>query len=56
MWSRYVVIRKEMRLTHFVQEAFKAMVDKFTPTNWKQACLSNLDQPTIPAEAEPAGT
>ncbi|KAI9887100.1 MAG: hypothetical protein M1823_001090 [Watsoniomyces obsoletus] len=35
--------------------AFKEVVDGFTPTFWKQACLSNLDQPTFPATPEPAG-
>ncbi|SPQ25981.1 e441dff3-f720-4cd3-aba0-768241b31936 [Thermothielavioides terrestris] len=35
--------------------AFKAVVDKFTPTNWKQQCRMNLDQPALPAEPEWAG-
>ncbi|KAI4123867.1 MAG: hypothetical protein LQ347_005979 [Umbilicaria vellea] len=35
--------------------AFKAIADKFTPKNWKQACNSNLDEPTLPAVKEDAG-
>ncbi|KAL2259629.1 hypothetical protein VTK26DRAFT_6634 [Humicola hyalothermophila] len=35
--------------------AFKAVVDKFTPTNWKQQCRMNRDQPALPAEPEWAG-
>lgn len=37
------------------QEAFKAIVDKFTPKNWKAGCMSNLDAPAFPDEPEPAG-
>ena len=37
------------------QEAFKAIVDGFTPKNWKQACMSNLDKPAFPEEIEPGG-
>ncbi|KEY69424.1 hypothetical protein S7711_05738 [Stachybotrys chartarum IBT 7711] len=36
-------------------EAFKAIVDKFTPHNWKQQCQANLNSPTFPAQPEPAG-
>ncbi|KAG8528966.1 uncharacterized protein KY384_006655 [Bacidia gigantensis] len=36
-------------------EAFKSIVDKFTPRSWKESCLMNLDQPPIPQEVEPAG-
>lgn len=36
-------------------EAFKRIADKFTPKNWKQACISNLDQPAFPAPVEKAG-
>ncbi|MDI1487705.1 MAG: hypothetical protein OHK93_006976 [Ramalina farinacea] len=36
-------------------EAFKSIVDKFTPRNWKSACVANLDQPTIPDEIEAPG-
>jgi acid phosphatase len=36
-------------------EAFKAIVDKFTPLHWKQDCWSNLNGPTFPAKPEPAG-
>ncbi|KAK4106847.1 acid phosphatase-like protein [Parathielavia hyrcaniae] len=36
--------------------AFKAVVDKFTPTNWKQQCRMNRDQPVLPTgEPEWAG-
>ncbi|KAK4442255.1 histidine phosphatase superfamily [Podospora aff. communis PSN243] len=36
--------------------AFKEIVDKFTPQNWKSACRMNRDSPGIPAgESEPAG-
>ena len=38
-----------------LQEAFKAVVDGFTPRNWKQACISNIDKPAFPEEIEPAG-
>lgn len=36
-------------------EAFKAIVDGFTPKNWKQACVSNIDKPAFPEETEPGG-
>ncbi|KAG4443702.1 hypothetical protein IFR05_000791 [Cadophora sp. M221] len=36
-------------------EAFKVIVDKFTPLNWKKDCWSNLDNPAIPTKPEPAG-
>ncbi|KAL2271804.1 hypothetical protein VTJ83DRAFT_1175 [Remersonia thermophila] len=32
--------------------AFKAVVDKFTPTNWKEQCRMNRDKPALP-EGEP---
>ncbi|KAL6850980.1 hypothetical protein ACO1O0_008106 [Amphichorda felina] len=35
--------------------AFKAIVDKFTPDDWRQQCRSNLDAPAFPAKPEPAG-
>ncbi|KAK1855105.1 histidine acid phosphatase [Colletotrichum chrysophilum] len=35
--------------------AFKSIVDKYTPKNWKQQCRTNLDAPAIPASPEPAG-
>ncbi|KAK8210773.1 histidine phosphatase superfamily [Phyllosticta capitalensis] len=35
--------------------AFKSIVDKYTPKSWKEACTSNLDQPTFPSKPEPAG-
>ncbi|KZF24016.1 histidine acid phosphatase-like protein [Xylona heveae TC161] len=36
-------------------EAFKAIVDRFTPDQWKSACQSNLDKPSFPPMPEPAG-
>ncbi|KAF4997626.1 hypothetical protein FDECE_12019 [Fusarium decemcellulare] len=36
-------------------EAFKAIVDKFTPTNWKQQCRANIKEPAFPPHPEPAG-
>ncbi|KAL9124409.1 MAG: hypothetical protein Q9217_006259 [Psora testacea] len=36
-------------------EAFKAIVDKFTPRSWKEACSTNLDQPPFPAEIQSPG-
>ncbi|KAK4211946.1 histidine phosphatase superfamily [Rhypophila decipiens] len=35
--------------------AFKEIVDKFTPRNWKQQCRENLDKPAFPPQPEPAG-
>ena len=35
--------------------AFKAIVDKYTPRNWKGACGENLGQDAFPAQKEPAG-
>jgi len=36
-------------------DAFKAIVDKYTPKNWKAACTSRLDAPAFPEKPEPAG-
>jgi acid phosphatase len=36
-------------------EAFKSIVDKYTPRNWKAECAMNLDQPAIPSEKSVAG-
>ncbi|PMD36640.1 histidine acid phosphatase-like protein [Hyaloscypha variabilis F] len=36
-------------------EAFKGIVDKYTPSHWKQACLSNMEVPAFPENPEPAG-
>ncbi|KAI0907530.1 histidine phosphatase superfamily [Ustulina deusta] len=36
-------------------EAFKAIVDKFVPSNWKQQCSENVKAPAFPAKPEPAG-
>jgi len=37
------------------QDTFKAIVDKFTPKNWKADCMSNLGAPAFPEKSEPAG-
>jgi len=44
-----------VKIANVEQEAFKAIVDKFTPRNWKEACASNIDNPAFPAEIEPPG-
>ena len=44
-----------LHLLNLLQEAFKSIADKFTPKNWKQACVSNLDGPLIPIDDERAG-
>ncbi|KAH7066669.1 histidine phosphatase superfamily [Paraphoma chrysanthemicola] len=36
-------------------EAFKSIVDAYTPKNWKAACGSRLDEPTMPVEIERSG-
>ncbi|KAM4055334.1 histidine phosphatase superfamily (branch 2) domain-containing protein [Hirsutella rhossiliensis] len=36
-------------------EAFKAIVDKFTPQNWKQQCRTGVKLPAFPPRPEPAG-
>ncbi|POR37146.1 Putative acid phosphatase SPBC4.06 [Tolypocladium paradoxum] len=36
-------------------EAFKSIVDKFTPRDWKQQCRANVKAPAFPAKPEPAG-
>jgi len=36
-------------------EAFKGIVDKFTPANWKQACGARLGENAFPETVEPAG-
>jgi len=35
--------------------AFKSIVDKFTPTDWRQQCRANIDAPAFPSKPEPAG-
>ena len=50
-----IAVNKIWALAKAVQEAFKAIVDKFTPRSWKKACLSNIDEPAFPAEVERAG-
>ncbi|XXH05125.1 hypothetical protein Hte_011549 [Hypoxylon texense] len=36
-------------------DAFKAIVDKFVPQNWKQQCRANVRDPAFPEKPEPAG-
>jgi acid phosphatase len=36
-------------------DAFKSIVDKYTPKNWKAACVSRLEEPAFPEKVEPAG-
>jgi acid phosphatase len=36
-------------------EAFKTVVDKYTPKNWKAECMSKLEEPVFPMEVEKAG-
>jgi acid phosphatase len=36
-------------------EAFKTVVDKYTPKNWKAECMSKLEEPVFPMEVERAG-
>ncbi|KAE9989713.1 hypothetical protein EG327_002355 [Venturia inaequalis] len=36
-------------------EAFKSIVDKYTPKNWKAACMSNLGESAFPKTDETAG-
>ncbi|KAI1761710.1 phosphoglycerate mutase-like protein [Hypoxylon sp. FL1150] len=35
--------------------AFKAIVDKFVPQNWKQQCRADVHGPAFPEKPEPAG-
>ena len=35
--------------------AFKSIVDKFTPTDWRQQCRANINAPAFPSKDEPAG-
>ncbi|KAF2396355.1 phosphoglycerate mutase-like protein [Trichodelitschia bisporula] len=35
--------------------AFKAIVDKFTPLDWKAECSANVKGPAFPPERQPAG-
>lgn len=53
--SRFFEQRLRVLFTDSRQEAFKGIVDKFTPKNWKDACMSNLDQPKFPQETERSG-
>ncbi|RDA91512.1 hypothetical protein CP533_4580 [Ophiocordyceps camponoti-saundersi (nom. inval.)] len=36
-------------------EAFKSIVDKFTPRDWKHECRADVKAPTFPSEPQPAG-
>ena len=36
-------------------EAFKSIVDQYTPKNWKEECQANMDQPAFPQGNEDAG-
>ncbi|KAI1771344.1 phosphoglycerate mutase-like protein [Hypoxylon cercidicola] len=36
-------------------DAFKAIVDKFVPRNWKQQCRENVRGPAFPEKPEPSG-
>ncbi|KAF2124847.1 phosphoglycerate mutase-like protein [Dothidotthia symphoricarpi CBS 119687] len=36
-------------------DAFKSVVDQYTPKSWKAACGSNLDASAFPVKPEPAG-
>ena len=36
-------------------EAFKEVADKFTPQSWKRECKTNLQEPAVPKNTEPAG-
>ena len=36
-------------------EAFKRIVDRYTPKNWKEQCQANMDQPAFPKGNEDAG-
>lgn len=47
---------RRLTLSEPKQEAFKSIVDKFTPTNWKQQCRANKTAPVFPEKEEPAGT
>ncbi|KAL9103868.1 MAG: hypothetical protein Q9163_001146 [Psora crenata] len=52
--NRVAGVRMGSELTR-EQEAFKAIVDKFTPRSWGETCVSNLQEPAFPAEVEPPG-
>lgn len=54
-FSKTVVADRSAFLFCLVKEAFKSIVDKFTPSYWKQDCASNLDEPAFPKVVEPAG-
>lgn len=37
------------------QEAFKSIVDKYTPKDWQSQCRARLDQPCFPDTPQPSG-
>lgn len=37
------------------QAAFKSIVDKFTPANWRRECVTDIDAPAFPEKPEEAG-
>ncbi|KAM0501446.1 hypothetical protein ACHAP8_004434 [Fusarium lateritium] len=36
-------------------EAFKEIVDKYTPTNWRNQCRANMKESAFPSKPEPSG-
>lgn len=38
-----------------LQTAFKSVVDKFTPANWRRECLTDIKAPAFPEKIEEAG-
>jgi acid phosphatase len=40
---------------HSIQGAFKAVVDKLVPDDWRKQCTENLSAPAFPEKPEPAG-
>ncbi|PNY24711.1 acid phosphatase [Tolypocladium capitatum] len=48
-------VTEEFLNDEMVQEAFKAIVDKFTPRDWKQQCRVNVRALAFPTKPEPAG-
>jgi acid phosphatase len=51
----YCILIDLSHIDKSIQEAFKAVVDKFTPLHWQKACVSNMDAPAIPEKPEAAG-
>lgn len=42
-------------MTGIFQAAFKSVVDKFTPDNWRRECRAPIDAPAFPEKPEEAG-